>query len=322
MSDITSLKNQNVPQELKQYLVKAASLIAESKSLNTRKSYLSDWTAFDNWCKDNHTDSMPASVETVIAYLSYLFENDYKVSTIKRKLSTISFIHQAKQYDSPTLNKAVHDVLTGIKRIKKVTVNKKKPVSTGLLQEVFAKQKLDLRGFRDRALLLIGFAGAFRRSELVSLDVEDIQFTREGLRITLPYSKTDQEGKGYEKGITYGSNPETCPVRTLQDWLSRAEITSGPIFRPINRHDQISTKRLTGHAVAGIVKKYIKGINFPSENYSGHSLRAGFVTEAASNDASIDAIMRQTGHRSVEMVREYIRKENLFKQNASAKLGL
>jgi len=200
--------------------------------------------------------------------------------------------------------------------------NKKSPILAEDIQH-FCEKKEDLRDLRDCALLLIGFSGAFRRSELISLNIEDVRFTREGIRVVLRKSKTDQEGAGMEKGIAYGSNPDTCPVRILQDWIEAAKIREGALFRQINKYGQVSQKRLaSSHSVARIVKEYVRKIGLPVAEYSGHSLRAGFATEASANGASLDDIMRQTGHRSVEMVREYIRKQNLFKNNASTKLGL
>jgi integrase len=179
-----------------------------------------------------------------------------------------------------------------------------------------------LLGTRDRALLLIGFAGAFRRSELVGLNVEDASFTGDGLVVTLPRSKTDQEGEGRKVGIPYGSNPATCPVRSLRAWIETAGITAGPLFRSVNRYGRVQPGRLSDKAVALIVKRYAQASGRDARTFSGHSLRVGLVTAAAMAGASERAIMNQTGHRSTVMVRRYIRDASLFRDNAAARAGL
>jgi integrase len=177
-------------------------------------------------------------------------------------------------------------------------------------------------GTRDRALVLLGFAGAFRRSELVGLDVEDCTFGKDGLTVTLRRSKTDQDGMGRKIGIPYGSNPETCPVRTVQAWMEMAGISSGPLFRSINRHGRMRSERLSGIDVSRVVKKLAERAGLDPAKYGGHSLRAGHATAAAIAGATERSIMKQTGHRSVQMVRRYIRDGSLFRDNSAGKLGL
>ena len=177
-------------------------------------------------------------------------------------------------------------------------------------------------GTRDRALLLVGFSSACRRSELVGLDHQDVQPTSDGLVLTLRRSKTDQEGAGRSIGVPYGSDPNTCPVRSLAAWLDASGITAGPIFRPINRHGHVGSSRLSDRSVALIVKKYAAAAGLGPQHYSGHSLRAGLATSAAAAGASERAIMAQTGHRSAAMVRRYIRDGSLFRENAAAVVGL
>jgi integrase len=180
----------------------------------------------------------------------------------------------------------------------------------------------ELIGARDRALVLLGFAGAFRRSELVGLDVADCAFGKDGLTITLRRSKTDQQGAGRKIGIPYGSNPETCPVRTVQAWIELAAIEDGPVFRSISRHGRVQPGRLSGIDVARVVKKLAERAGLDAVKYAGHSLRAGHATSAAIAGASERSIMNQTGHRSVQMVRRYIRDGSLFRENSAGKLGL
>jgi len=179
-----------------------------------------------------------------------------------------------------------------------------------------------LIGSRDQALILLGFAGAFRRSELVALDVADLAFSRDGLTVTLRRSKTDQEGAGRKVGIPYGSNPDTCPVRAVQSWLEDASVADGPAFRAVNRHGKVQESGLAPIDVARIVKKLAQCAGLDPAKYAGHSLRAGHATQAATAGASERSIMNQTGHRSVQMVRRYIRDGSLFRENSAGKLGL
>jgi integrase len=170
--------------------------------------------------------------------------------------------------------------------------------------------------------LLVGFAGGFRRSELVALDVEDLDFQRAGLAVTLRRSKTDQEGEGRKVGIAPGENAATCPVRALEAWLKHAEIESGAVFRAVTRHGRIGAARLSPQSVALVVKKYAAAVGKDPSEFGGHSLRAGLATQAAESGASERAIMNQTGHKSLRIVRKYIREGSLFRENASSKLGL
>lgn len=180
----------------------------------------------------------------------------------------------------------------------------------------------DLKGKRDRALILLGFAGAFRRSELVGLTVADVQFTNDGLVVKLQHSKTDQEGMGETKGIPYGSIPATCPVRALRAWVDAAGMTEGPLFRPISRWGQLQPKPLSGHAVAVIVKQLAEAAGYDGATFSGHSLRAGLATAAAAAGVAYHSIKKQTGHKSDQVLQRYIRDGSLFNDNAAAKVGL
>ena len=212
--------------------------------------------------------------------------------------------------------------LKGIRREKGTAPVQKAPVLTVDLRRMLKTVPADtLKGKRDRALLLVGFATGSRRSELVGLAVEDLEETPEGLVITIRKSKTDQEGKGIVKGIVRGEHPDTCPVSALLDWLQAASITSGPVFRHIGKGGRLG-EQLTAQSVALVVKKAARAAKLDPEKYSGHSLRAGLVTQAAKNGVSVSDIMRQTGHRSTETVNKYVRKVRVFDDNASASLGL
>jgi integrase len=212
--------------------------------------------------------------------------------------------------------------MKGIRRTKGVAPAQKSAALTDDIRAMVEATDSGLIGMRDRALILLGFAGAFRRSELVGLSVEDCEFGNDGLTVTLRRSKTDQTGAGRKIGVPYGSNPETCPVRTLQLWIEQVAITGGLLFRSITRHGQIRSGGLSGGDVARVVKKLAERAGLDPAKYAGHSLRAGHATSAAIAGASERSIMNQTGHRSVQMVRRYIRDGSLFRENSAGKLGL
>jgi integrase len=264
---------------------------------------------------------LPAAAESVAAYIAEC-AGHLKPGSIQRILNAIAEAHKAAGRDSPTHTAIVRNTMKGIRRTLGTAPVQKAPTLTDDIRDMVDATEAGTIGARDRALILLGFAGAFRRSELVGLDVEDCAFLKDGLTVTLRRSKTDQEGTGHRIGIPYGANPETCPVRTLQAWAEQAGISSGPLFRSINRHGQVQSGRLSGIDVARVVKKLADRAGLDSANYAGHSLRAGHATTAAMAGASERSIMKQTGHRSVQMVRRYIRDGNLFRENSAGKLGL
>lgn len=293
-----------------------------SKAPNTIRAYRNDWADFSRWCAARGVESLPAPPQAVALYLTELAGRGYKASTLQRRMSAISQAHQAKEHDSPTQTPVVRRVMAGIRRVHGTAQIGKAPVMTEDLRAMVRTLPDSLLGKRDRALLLIGFAGAFRRSELVGLDVPDLTITREGLTITLRRSKTDQEGAGVLKGIPYGSNPATCPVRAVQEWLEASGLTSGPLFHPITRHGHMQPGRLSDKAVALVVKRTAEPTGLDPAKYAGHSLRAGLATSAAAAGVAERVIMAQTGHKSLNMVRKYIRTGSLFLENAAAQVGL
>ncbi len=244
--------------------------------------------------------------------------------TLQRRLAAIAKAHQAAGHESPTSMRhaVVSEVWKGLKRTHGAAQAAKAPIITSELRTILRELPNGLLGIRDRALLLLGFTGAFRRSELVSLTVEDCEFTSEGLVVTLRRSKTDQEGGGRKLGIPYGSNPETCPVRSLKAYLEASGIAAGLLFRPITRHGRLGPRGLSPYGVALVVKRYAAAAGLDRSRYAGHSLRAGLATSAAAAGVSERAIMNQTGHRSANMVRRYIRDGSLFRENAAAGVGL
>jgi len=306
-----------VPSSLDQ----AREFARNSKAANTLRGYQSDWRDFCQWCERNNQRPLPASPETVAAYIAEC-AGRLKVGSIQRRLNAIAEAHKAVGLDSPTSSGIVRNTLKGIRRTLGVATVQKTPALTADIRAMVDATDAGLIGLRDRALVLLGFAGAFRRAELVSLVVSDLEFSRDGLTVTLRRSKTDQEAQGRKIGIPYGSNPDTCPVRSLQLWLEQSAITEGSVFRSLNRHDQILPSRLSGLDVARVVKKLARRAGLDPAKYSGHSLRAGHATSAAASGASERSIMNQTGHKSVQMVRRYIREGSLFRENSGGKLGL
>jgi site-specific recombinase XerD len=296
--------------------------VRASRAENTLRGYQSDWRDFCAWCESRGCLSpLPAAAESVAAYIAEC-AGHLKPGSIQRRLNAIAEAHKAAGIESPTHAAIVCNTLKGIRRTLGTAPAQKTAALTDDVRAMVDATDVGIIGARDRALILLGFAGAFRRSELVRLDVEDCAFGKDGLTVTLRRSKIDQTGEGRKIGIPYGSNPETCPVRTIQAWLEVAGVTAGPLFRSINRHAQVQPDRLSGIDVARVTKKLVARAGLDPAKYAGHSLRAGHATAAAIAGASERSIMKQTGHRSVQMVRRYIRDGNLFRENSAGKLGL
>jgi site-specific recombinase XerD len=303
-------------------LAQVREYVRASKAENTLRGYQSDWRHFCAWCDSRGgLCPLPAAADAVAAYIAEC-AGHLKPGSIQRRLNAIAEAHKAAGLETPTHAAIVANTMKGIRRTLGTAPAQKAPALTDDIRAMVDATDAGLIGTRDRALILLGFAGAFRRSELVGLGVEDCAFGKDGLTVTLRRSKVDQAGAGRKIGIPYGSNPETCPVRTLQAWLEMAGISSGPLFRSINRHGQIQPRRLSDIDVARVVKKLADSAGLDAAKYAGHSLRAGHATAAAIAGASERSIMHQTGHRSVQMVRRYIRDGSLFRENSAGKLGL
>lgn len=296
---------------------------AAAKAPNTLRAYAADWSDFQEWCRAHQLAPLPAAVETVALYLTDRART-LKTSSLARRLTTISRAHQAAGHASPAAmqHALVSEVWKGIRRQKGTAETGKKPFLTADLQQVFRQLPDDLQGRRDRALLLTGFAGGFRRSELAALTIDHLETTAEGIVVRLARSKTDPEGQGRPVALPYGSDPLTCPVRALNEWLARAAITSGAVFRAVDQFGLVSERALHPDSIGWIVKRAAGRAGLQAMEYAGHSLRSGLATQAAMNGASELAIMKQTGHRSLATVRKYIREGSLFRDNAATRLGL
>lgn len=301
---------------------RARTFATASRSTSTLTAYESDWRHFVAWTAEHGLEALPADPETVALYATDLADT-FKPSTIGRRMAAISVTHQHAGYASPTQDASVRSVITGIRRTKGTAPKQVAPAVIGEIRKMVARMNGSTIDIRDRAILLLGFAGAFRRSELVALDVADLTERPDGLLVTIQRSKRDQEGRGDTKAIPYGSDPETCPVRAIQAWLTEADIEDGPVFRPIDRHGNVAGTRLSGKAIALVIKRAAERAELDPAAYGGHSLRAGFVTTAAANGATERAIARQTGHAPGSTVlRTYIRHASAFTDNAVSMVGL
>jgi integrase len=294
---------------------------AAAKAANTLRGYRADWRDFAGWCERHRLEALPAAPETVAFYLTDL-ASSRKTATLQRRLSAIAQAHQAAGHPPPTKDAAVKAVWAGIRRTHGTAQAGKAPALTADVRAMVATLPEKRIGDRDRALLLLGFAGAFRRSELVGLDVADVAAMRDGLVVTLRRSKTDQEGAGRPVGIPYGSNPATCPVRALEAWRAAAAIADGALFRGVDRHGRLLPGRLSDRAVARVVQRAAAAAGLDPARYAGHSLRAGLATAAAAANVPERVIALQTGHRSMKILRRYIRQGSLFTENAAAAVGL
>lgn len=287
----------------------------------TKKAYRTDWAEFTAWAGHRGLQTLPAEPLTVVYYIVELAAVA-KTSTIARRLVSISEYHRAGRFPSPTEDAEVQAVWAGIRHEHGTAPGVADPISVPLLRTMIARLPTGARGTRDRALLLVGFAAALRRSELVALDVPDVDERHEGLVVTIRRSKTDQERAGRRVGVPYGSNPDTCPVRAIDAWRQVARIHEGALFLTFDRRGRLTQDRLHPSAVARIVQRSVAATGVDPASYSAHSLRAGLATAAAAAGVSERAIMAQTGHRSVVVARGYIREGSLFRENAAAQVGL
>jgi integrase len=287
--------------------------IRDSLSSNTQRAYQSDLREFERW-----GGSIPASPEVMASYLADRADT-LGVATLVRHLASISKAHEARGYANPTRSELVRATLRGIRRVKGCAQREAKPLLRDDLLLVLDAMGDSIKDMRDRALLLIGFAGALRRSELVGLDVGDIEHVRQGIILHLRRSKTDQDGEGRKIGIPFGRT-RWCPVAALDAWLTASGIAEGAIFRPGDRHGRMHGARLSGEAVSLVVRERVAAAGLEPTLYSGHSLRAGLATSAAQAGVPTWRIKAQTRHASDAMLARYIRDGGLFTENAAGAL--
>ena len=302
--------------------------LKSSKASNTIRAYKSDFKDFGAFCVKNAFKSLPTDPKTVSLYLTHLSIKNAKMSTLRRRLVSIGVIHKLKGHYLDTKHPIIIENLLGIKRKKGNYQKGKKPILINhlkLIVEAIDKDisdKTELKKLRDKTIILLGFAGGFRRAELISIDFEDLEFVSEGVKIFIRRSKTDQFGEGMTKGLPYFDKQKFCPVWHLKKWLDISKIKSGPIFKRFSKGLILGKNRLTDQSVALFLKKYLSRAGIENQNYSGHSLRSGFATVSAESGADERSIMAMTGHKTTQMVRRYIKEANLFKNNALNKIKI
>ncbi len=287
--------------------------LKNSKAANTLRAYQSDFKDFSAFCAKNGLNSMPTEPKILSIYLTHLASTS-KFSTLKRRIASISVIHKIKGHYLDTKHPIIMENLHGIKRNIGSNQKAKKPILINDLKAIINKideiNQPDKKKIRDKAIILIGFSGGFRRSELVNIDYDDLEFVSEGVKIFIKRSKTDQSGEGMIKAIPYFDNKLFCPVTKLKDWIDFSETKSGKIFK------------LSDKSVSLIIKKYASLSGLDPNKYGGHSLRSGFATSAAEFGVEERNIMAMTGHKTTQMVRRYIQEANLFKNNALNKIKI
>ena len=303
----------NLITDIKNLELETIKNLRNSKSTNTLRAYQSDYNDFSLFCSKNGFESIPTQPKILALYITHLASYS-KYSTLKRRLASISIIHKTKGHYIDTKHPIIVENLMGIKRTNGSNQKGKKPLLINdlklLIKAIDKSKEKNIRKIRDKAIVLIGFSGGFRRSELVDIEYTDIEFVKEGVKIFVKRSKTDQSGEGMTKAIPYFDNINFCPVKALNKWVVEAELKEGKIFN-------ISDKN-----VALIIKKYANHAGLDAHRYAGHSLRSGFATSTAESGAEERNIMAMTGHKSTEMVRRYIREANLFKNNALNKIKI
>lgn len=307
---------ENLPTPLVDLASAARGYMEESLAAATRKAYASDFRIFVTWCKARGYAPTPATPELVALFLTDQARAGICASTLTRRVAAIRFAHEGANQTSPTTSKLVGSALKGIRRSLGMAKDQKTPATAHLIGNMVAHCPGSLIGLRDRALLLLGFAGAFRRSELATLTVADLSEVPEGLRVTIRKSKTDQEGSGQMIPIYNGMR--LGAVTAVKTWLTAAAITKGPIFRSINKGGRVSDLALTDRSIANTVKHYAALAGLHAEDFSGHSLRSGFLTSAAEHGADIFKMMEVSRHKRVETVRGYVRMAEQFKNHAGA----
>jgi site-specific recombinase XerD len=292
----------------------AAAYARAEKAPATRRAYNSDFDLFCAWCSERSAVPLPAAPETIAAFLAFEAARCIKPATIGRRLAALGYAHRLAGSPPPTDDERVLATLRGIRRSNGTAPLRKAPATADKIIAMAPIGRERLSDIRDRAVLLVGFAGALRRCELVGLNVDDIEEKAEGLRINIRHSKTDQEGRGEVIAIPRGSI--ACPVVALMTWIASASITAGAVFRPVTKNGRILSTRLTDRSVAKIIKTHAARVGLEPGQFSGHSLRAGFLTSAAARGASIFKMADQSRHKSMHVLRSYVRDAEVFRNHA------
>lgn len=303
--------------ELNHAFAAAKRYAEKSRAASTWRAYHNDWRQFEAWCASLALSPLPATPDMVAMFVANQADIGRSPSTINRRLAAIRLVHLGAGHGSPHNALQVTEVMRGIRRDwGRPPAQKAAAVDNEIKLMADAIEPESRRGLRDRALLLFGFAGAFRRSELVALNTWHLEERDEGVKVTIEKSKTDQEAQGQVIAILRQTDSPYCPVTALQDWLTVAAIEDGPLFRRMHRGDTVGNARLSAQSVALVVKEYASRAGLDWERYAGHSLRRGFLTSAARNRASIFKMADQSRHKSLDVLRQYVKEEELFEDNA------
>lgn len=303
--------------ELTGFIENAKRLIDKARASSTWTAYQSDWRQFEAYCRTYKLPALPTTTATLLSFLSSQAGDGKAPTTIQRRLITIRVVHKGAGFDPPDEHPSITELMKGIRNNAAWVARKKKPaLPAEITRMADAVTPETAKGLRDRALLLLGFAGAFRRAELVAIEIDHLAFVDEGVRVTLPRSKTDQQGKGQEIAIPSEPASPYCPVRALKDWITVGSISSGPIFLRMHRGDSIGRTAMSPQSVALVIKDHAERAGLEPAHYSGHSLRRGFLTSAAKQRKNIFKMAEHSRHRSLETVREYVEDEAKFDDHA------
>lgn len=307
----------NPPMISQAFADRARAYAGAAKAPTTLAVYAGDFSRFSAWCAEQGLPPLPATPSAVAAYLAWLADEGLKPVTIERALASIGHAHREAGAAWDRRAKEVLAVLQGIRRQRGVAPDRKAPVMDADLRALVATLGDDVRGKRDRAMLTLGWFGALRRSELVALDVSDVDAAPAGLLVTIRKSKTDGVGASNVIGVPAARDAGVCPVRAVAGWLEASALEDGPLFRRVARNVVAGRGGLTPSAVMRVVKRAADAAGLDPTKLAGHSLRAGFVTSAAAKGKSLEAIMRQSRHRSERVARSYIRPVTVFADNAA-----
>jgi integrase len=305
--------------ELKIIQKKVIHFLKNSKSKNTLRAYNSDWRQFQRWCHQNNFPSIPTTPQILLLFITHLTQT-HKLSSIKRKIATISEVHNTANVINPVHSKVIVALIKGIARELGSKKAKKKAMRLVDIRQIISLISDNPIGVRDKAILLVGLGGGFRRSELADLDFSDVEFFTSGMTVHIRKSKTDQDGIGYYKTIGNGKSKSTCPVIALKKWFEVSQIKDGKLFRQINKSGKIGIQ-LSGNAVAMIVKKWVRKLGLEEKEYAGHSLRSGFVSEAKEAGIPNELIMKMTNHKSEAMIHTYYQGGEKQMFNLSTAIG-
>jgi integrase len=312
------------PASIEELIEKPKTFVAAAKAPATPKAYRNDWRDFESWCHDHQLPSLPSTPETAALYIADR-AGTLASGTITRRLTSITKAHQAAGFtDSPATTRhfVVGETLKGIRRTIGTAQHGKAPFLSADIRRIVAARREDLIGLRDSAIVLVGFAGGFRRSELALINRCDLKFSTDGVVVSVRKSKTDQKSAGREVGLPFGSSTDTCPVRALSQWLDRAGVREGSVFRSVGRYGHVSRRGLHKDSIGKLLKRAAARAGMNVDPLGGHSLRAGCTRQAAMNGVREFIMMRQTGHKTVANLRRYIRSGEIFRENAAAGLGI